>query len=200
MGTGVSNSVAAPHFPSKYTLLPDNCLGNAGAMHPQEQQVPKWMSGIVHIFFSNYMEPKSPKEIWFTVTHPHCWWHLQKHKWWALPCAPVRKRSLARGGAHSSFWGTRPSRAFFSISNKDPTQTASLVSSTSLLKAVSFSGSCKNRMSNSCTVSWSGEISPCNALPAAPVPNVDTEIKTSQVSFKEVQTEEGKAEMVWQEC
>lgn len=56
----------------------------------------------------------------------------------------------------------------------------------------------QNRMSDYYVISWSGEISPRKALPAAPVPSVETKIKTSQMSFKEIQTKEGRAEMVWQ--
>lgn len=35
----------------------------------------------------------------------------------------------------------------------------------------------QNRMSNCCIISWSGEISPHKALPAPPVPNIETKIK-----------------------
>lgn len=165
----------------------------------------------VHIFCGSYVEIKSTKEVWFTVTHP-CWWQdLQKHNWQILPCAPGSKRSLARGGAYRSFWGDSSLKSILLPQQQNP-HTDGIPGLQHLFCCCFFQqvpgylGSCfffrklQNRLSSYCFISWSGEISPCKALPAAPVLNVETKIKTSHMSFREIQLKEGKAEAVWKEC
>lgn len=102
-GITISNFAAGPLCPLQIHPVPYQSSRVGRSHAPTEQQAPKGTSGTVCVSSRNYRETKSPKEVWFTMTHPHWWQDLQKHNWQTLSHGPVSQRSLARGGATCHF-------------------------------------------------------------------------------------------------